>query len=162
MRYLLVDRIDEVVPDVRAVARKNVAMTEDYLEWHFPGRPVVPGTLVLEAFVQLAGWLEAASSGFERWVLLDRVASARYFGAAVPGDRIDLVLERVATGDPARRAFRGESTVNGVRTAAVEFETTVLPIETLDARDRTERTYRSLRGEAPAAGPAGRPPRRAP
>lgn len=154
MRYLLVDRIDEVVPDVSATGRKNVAMSEDYLEWHFPEQPVVPGTLILEAFVQLAGWLEAASSSFERWVLLDRVASARYFGAAVPGDRIDLVLERVATADPARRAYRGDSTVNGQKKASVEFEAVVVPVETLDARDRMERAYRTLRGEGPASAAA--------
>jgi hypothetical protein len=65
MRYLLVDRIDELVAGVSAKARKNVAMTEDYLEWHFHGQPVVPGTLVLEAFAQLAGWLEANVTGVE-------------------------------------------------------------------------------------------------
>ncbi len=154
MRYLLVDRIDEVLIDVSAKGRKNVAMAEDYLEWHFPEQPVVPGTLILEAFVQLAGWLEAASSSFERWVLLDRVTSARYFGAAVPGDRIDLALERVASTAPARRAYRGESTINGKRQASVEFETVVVTLETLDARDRVERAYRTLRGEGPAPSPA--------
>ncbi len=129
-------------------------MAEDYLEWHFPEQPVVPGTLILEAFVQLAGWLEAASSSFERWVLLDRVTSARYFGAAVPGDRIDLVLERVPSTAPARRAFRAESLVNGKRQASVEFEAVVVAVETLDARDRMERAYRTLRGETPNEPPA--------
>ena len=158
MRYLLVDKIDELVADVRAVGRKNVAMTEDYLEWHFPEQPVVPGTLILEAFVQLAGWLEAASSAFERWVLLEHVTSARYFGAAVPGDRIDLVIERVRSTDPSRRAYRGESTVHGERKASVEFEATVVPVDTLDARDRMERAYRTLRGEGPAPAKAKRKP----
>lgn len=152
MRYLLIDRIEELVADTSAKARKNVAMTEDYLEWHFPGQPVVPGTLVLEAFVQLAGWLEAASSGFERWVLLDHVTSARYFGAAVPGDRIDLVLERIPTADPARRAYRGESAVGGERKASVEFEATVVAVEALDARERMERAYATLRGGPAAPG----------
>jgi 3-hydroxyacyl-[acyl-carrier-protein] dehydratase len=158
MRYLLVDRIDELVEGVSAKARKNVAMTEDYLEWHFPEQPVVPGTLILEGFAQLAGWLEAASSAFERWVLLDHVTSARYFGAAVPGDRIDLVLESVPSTDPARRAYRGESTVNGVRKASVEFEGRVVPVESLDSRERMERAYKTLRGEGPAAPPPKRKP----
>ena len=158
MRYLLVDRIDELVEGVSAKARKNVAMTEDYLEWHFPEQPVVPGTLILEGFAQLAGWLEAASSAFERWVLLDHVTSARYFGAAVPGDRIDLVLESVPSADPARRAYRGESTVNGVRKASVEFEARVVPVESLDSRERMERSYKTLRG----GGVATPPPRKKP
>ena len=155
MRWLLIDRIDALVPGTSAKARKNVAMTEAYLEWHFPEQPVVPGTLILEAFAQLAGWLEAASTSFEGWFLLDHVTSARYFGAAVPGDRIDLVLERLPTSDPTRRAYRGESTVNGVRQASVEFEGRVVPVEILDDRARIEHAYRTLRGEG-----AGAPPRR--
>lgn len=158
MRYLLVDRIDEVVADVSAKGRKNVAMSEDYLEWHFPEQPVVPGTLILEAFVQLAGWLEAASSSFSRWVLLDRVTSARYFGAAVPGDSVELAIERVPSEAPTRRAYRAESTVGGKRQASVEFETVVVAVETLDARDRMERAYRTLRGEGPTSAPTKKQP----
>jgi len=144
MRYLLVDRVGEVEADKRIVGWKNVAMSEDYLEWHFPERPIVPGMLVLEAFAQLAGWLEAASSSFERWVLLDRVSSARYYGFSVPGDRIELRLERVPHADEGRRAYRGESVVGGERRAAVEFEATVVPLETLEARARAEAAYQVL------------------
>ena len=147
MRYLLVDRIEELTPQVSVKGWKNVAMSEDYLEWHFPERPIVPGTLVLEALSQLAGWHEAATSEFSRWVLLDRVGSARYFGFAVPGDRIDLRLEIVASADPERRAYRGESSVGGERKALLEFEARVVPLETLDARERVERAYKQLRGE---------------
>lgn len=154
MRYLLVDRIESIDGDRGAVAWKNVAMSEDYLEWHFPGKPVVPGTLVLEAFAQLAGWLEASASACERWVLLDRVASARYEGICVPGDRIELRLERVETADPARRAYRGTSTVGGERRATVEFEAVVVPVESLDARATVARDLETLRGPPP---PRGRP-----
>lgn len=149
MRYLFVDRIEDVVPGERARGWKNVSMTEDYLEWHFPEQPIVPGTLVLEAFAQLAGWLEAASSGFTRWFLLDRVASARYFGAALPGDRIDLVVTAVKTDDPARRAYQAESHVGGERRALVEFEGRAVVLEDLDSRERMERAFGRLRGAAP-------------
>jgi 3-hydroxyacyl-[acyl-carrier-protein] dehydratase len=149
MRYLLVDRVEGVESSRSITGWKNVAMSEDYLEWHFPGQPIVPGTLVLEAFVQLAGWLEASSSGFTRWFLVDRVASARYFGFCVPGDRIDLRLEAVDVADPARRSYRGESTVSGERRALVEFEGRVVALQDLEARDRAEQAWRALRGEAP-------------
>ena len=149
MRFLLVDRIGEIEPGVRAVGWKNVAMSEDYLEWHFPEQPIVPGVLVLEALAQLAGWLEAASSGFEAWFLLDRVLSARYYGFAVPGDRLELRLESVKADAPDRRAFRGESRVGEERRAVVEFEGRVVPLSTLEAKAEVERTYRSLRGEFP-------------
>jgi 3-hydroxyacyl-[acyl-carrier-protein] dehydratase len=146
VRYLLVDRIESLEGDRVAVAWKNVAMSEDYLEWHFPGRPIVPGTLVLEAFAQTAGWLEASASDCERWVLLDRVGSARYVGFCVPGDRIELRLERVDTADPARRAYRGESRVGGEVRAKVEFEAVVVPVESLDDRATIARDLATLRG----------------
>lgn len=152
MRYLFVDRIEEIVPGEKARGFKNVAMSEDYLEWHFPGQPVVPGTLVLEAFVQLAGWLEAASSGFTRWFLLDHVTSARYFGAALPGDRIDLVVTSVPTDDPERRAYQAQSQVGGERRALVEFDGRAVALSDLDAKEQVERAYERLRSGLPGRG----------
>ena len=156
MRYLLVDRIERIQAGTSIEGWKNVAMSEDFLEWHFPERPVVPGTVVLEAFAQLAGWLEASSSSFERWFLLDRVASARYFGLAVPGDRIVLRLDAVPAADPGRRAYRGESQVAGERKAAVEFEGVVVPLDSLDDRDRARRAFETLRGAPPSPAPDAR------
>jgi 3-hydroxyacyl-[acyl-carrier-protein] dehydratase len=153
MRYLLVDRIVEVVPGTRIVGWKNVAMSEDFLEWHFPEQPIVPGMLVLEAFAQLAGWLEAVSSGFERWVHMDRVLSARCYGFSVPGDRLELTVQAVATTDPTRRTLEGEARVEGERRASAQLEAVVAPLETIDARERVERAYRALLG---APRPGGR------
>jgi 3-hydroxyacyl-[acyl-carrier-protein] dehydratase len=147
MRFLLIDRIEEVVPGRSARGWKNAAMSEDYFEWHFPERPIVPGMLVLESFAQLAGWAEAASSDFQRWFLLDRVKAARYYAFAGPGDRIDLTLETVACDDESRRAFRGESSVGGERSAVVEFEGCVVPLGDLENAQRARRTYAALRGE---------------
>ena len=156
MRWLLLDRIDEVRPGEGATGWKCVAMAEDYLEWHFPERPIVPGVLVLEACVQLAGWLEAASSEFARWFLLDRVTSGRWYGFCAPGDRIDLDVKAVPCADPDRRAYRAECRVGGERRASIDFEGRVVPLATLEARDRAERAYAVLR--PPVAPPArGRP-----
>ena len=146
MRFLLIDRIEEAVPGSHARGWKNAALSEDYFEWHFPERPIVPGMLVLEAFVQLAGWLEAAGSDFERWFLLDRVKAARYYAFAGPGDRIDLALTVLETDDPDRRAYRGESHVAGERSTVVEFEGPVVPLADLENGERARRTYDVLRG----------------
>ena len=147
MRFLLVDRIEEVEPGKRARGWKNAAMTEDYFEWHFPEQPIVPGVLVLEALAQLAAWSEAAESGFSRWLLLDRVRSARYYAFARPGDRIDLEVELVEGDDPDRRVYRGESRVAGKRSAVVEFEGRLVPLEELEGAERARRAFAVLRGE---------------
>lgn len=147
MRFLLVDRIAEHVPDTSIRGWKNVAMAEDYLEWHFPERPIMPGMLILEACAQLAGWLEAASSDCERWFHLDRVRSARYYDFAIPGDRIDIALERVADDDPDRRVYRAETSVDGKRGASLEFEGRATPLDDLMDRARARTTWNQLRGE---------------
>lgn len=145
MRFLLVDRIESIEPGASIRGFKNVAMSEDYLTWHFPEQPILPGMLILESFAQLAGWLEAKSSGFERWALLDRVSSARYYHFCVPGDRVTLELEQVPAEDPERRAYRGECSVDGARRAVVEFEAVTVPLADLDEKERAERTYQHLR-----------------
>ena len=147
MRFLLVDRVAEIEPGRSIAGWKNAAMSEDYLEWHFPERPIVPGMLVLESFAQLAGWAEAASSDFQRWFLLDRVKAARYYAFAGPGDRIDLTLERVECSEEDRRVFRGESSIRGERSAVVEFAGQVVPLGDLENVERARRTYAALRGE---------------
>lgn len=165
MRYLLVDRVEAPAAGAPFTGWKNVALSEDYLEWHFPEQPIVPGVLVLEALVQLAGWHEAQASGFTRWFLLDHVRSARWFGFAVPGDRLELRLEPLAPASDVaegRRAWRGESRVGGERRALVEFEGLTVPLETLESREQAERAWRVLRGEPPfGAAPGARPRGRA-
>ena len=64
MRYLLIDHITEWKSGEFMKGVKNVAMSEDFLEFHFPKNPIMPGVLLLEALTQMAGWLEAASSDF--------------------------------------------------------------------------------------------------
>lgn len=150
MRFLLVDRVESVEPDVRITGYKNAAMSEDYFEWHFPERPIVPGMLILESFVQLAGWLEAASSDFERWFLVDRVHSARYYAFATPGDRIDLELKAVPTDDPTRRRYEGESRVGERRSAVVAFEGVVVELERVEGAERARQAWSVLRGELPS------------
>ncbi len=145
MRYLLVDRIEEAGAE-HIRGWKNVAMSEDYLEWHFPEKPIMPGVLVLEALSQLAGWMEASSSSFERWVLLDRVRSARYYRFAVPGDRVALSVDRVESEDENRRTYRAQATVNGERAAVVEFEAQVVALEDLESRDTMRRSFDALLG----------------
>ncbi len=101
MRFLMVDQITSWTKDARICGIKNVAMSEDFLEHHFPGRPVMPGALLLEAVGQLAGWLEAASSDFEHWLVVEQVDRCGYYGFALPGDQVELDI--VAKGPICRQ-----------------------------------------------------------
>jgi len=90
MRYLLVDHITGVEPDKSIRGVKNVAMTEDFLEFHFPRNPIMPGVMVLEALAQLTGWLSAVSSDFEQWFVIGNIRQCKYYGFAFPGDQVEL------------------------------------------------------------------------
>ena len=78
MRFILVDRILEMIPGQRIKATKAVAMDEDFFQDHFPGFPVVPGVLLTEMMGQAAGkCLEAENTKLKRLVAdlsLDKVA----------------------------------------------------------------------------------------
>src|SRR5262245_32299007 len=133
MRYYLVDRIAEWEIDKRIRGVKNVAMTEDFLQYHFPRRPTMPGVLLLESMAQLAGWLEAISSDFTRWFLLEHVKSCKFYALTVPGDQVDVVLEIVPDAEPGRRRYRGTGSVGGKRRVAAEFEGHVIPLADIEA-----------------------------
>ena len=148
MRFLLVDRVGAYEPGKNIHGIKCAAMSEDYFEWHFPERPIVPGMLILEAFVQLAGWLEAASSDFEQWFLLEHVSSARYYDFAVPGDMIHLALERLENDEQGKRSYRAESRVGDKRGATLEFSGRLVPLETLESRVAARGHFARLRREA--------------
>jgi beta-hydroxyacyl-ACP dehydratase FabZ len=93
--FLLVDRVLEAQDD-KLVALKNVTMNEPYFQGHFPGHPVMPGVLIVEALAQAGGLLAARAGGFDAekqviyFMALDKVKFRR---PVVPGDQ--LILEVV-------------------------------------------------------------------
>ena len=98
--FLLVDRVLECVPGERVVAIKNVTANEQYFAGHFPGRPVMPGVLILEAMAQSAGILAFITAGVYpdenvRFYFAG-IDKARFRRPVVPGDQLLLraTLER--------------------------------------------------------------------
>src|SRR3954471_6511212 len=94
MRYLLLDRIVELAPPSRARAVKCVSLADDVFADHFPGHPVMPGALIVEALAQLGGVLLVATvrrqgpGGDERHALLTIIERAKFRRLVRPGDRL--------------------------------------------------------------------------
>jgi 3-hydroxyacyl-[acyl-carrier-protein] dehydratase len=93
--FRMIDRVLEVEPGKRAVALKNVSIDEPYFQGHFPGEPVMPGILILEALAQTGGI--AFHSSFEKEEegvpFLARIDEFRLKGKVVPGDSMILEAE---------------------------------------------------------------------
>ncbi len=93
MRFILLDRITAFVPGKTGSAIKNVALSEDFFEDHFPLAPVMPGVLILEGLAQLSGLvLEAGcleANGRRVKPLLSIVESAKFRVRVVPGDCLE-------------------------------------------------------------------------
>ena len=92
--FLMVDTVVELDPGVRAVATKNVTANEPFFQGHFPGRPTMPGVLLVEAMAQTAA-LMIGEEGAGQIPLFMGIDKARFRRQVVPGDRLVLEAEVV-------------------------------------------------------------------
>ncbi|MDA8137393.1 MAG: 3-hydroxyacyl-ACP dehydratase FabZ [Desulfobacteraceae bacterium] len=94
--FLLVDRILEIVPDQKIIALKNVTINEPFFQGHFPGTPIMPGVLIVEAMAQAGGVLAMASQANAKegtlmfFMGLDQV---KFRKPVVPGDQLIIEVE---------------------------------------------------------------------
>ena len=126
--FLLVDRVVEIVPGQKLVAYKNVTMNEDFFNGHFPGHPVMPGVLILEALAQAMAILAYKTENMDpkqKVSYLMGVDGARFRKPVVPGDRLQLTVE-VIRHKGAIWKTKGTATVDGVKVAEGEFLATVV------------------------------------
>jgi len=95
--FLLVDRVVEFEKDKRVLAYKNVTCNEPFFTGHFPGHPVMPGVLVVEALAQAGGLLTQLSrdpgAGDGQTFYLVKVDNAKFSRMVVPGDKLELDVE---------------------------------------------------------------------
>lgn len=94
--FLMVDRVVEMDPGKRIVGVKNVTINEPFFQGHFPGHPVMPGVLIVEAMAQVAGILAYLSSDDEirkKVCYFMSIDNARFRKPVVPGDLLRLEME---------------------------------------------------------------------
>ena len=124
--FLLVDRVLALEPDVSIHACKNVTANEPYFQGHFPGHPVMPGVLIIEALAQASGLLVGLSQPADTvrdenaLYYLVKVDKARFNRVLIPGDRLDLhvQLKRMLRG---MGLFDARALVGAVEVASCEI-----------------------------------------
>ncbi len=93
MRWIWIDKFVEFHSGESAVALKNVTLAEEHLHDHFPGFPVMPESLMIEAMAQTAGILVGEAKKFQEKVILAKIKKAAFFDYVKPGDTILLRAE---------------------------------------------------------------------
>jgi 3-hydroxyacyl-[acyl-carrier-protein] dehydratase len=126
--FLLVDRVDEIGAD-KIVARKMVSRNEPHFNGHFPGHPVMPGVLIIEALAQAGALLAAQLVGFDpttQVIYFMAIDKARFRKPVVPGDLLTLEVVPLRKGGAIWK-LRGEAKVDGVIVAEAELLASIQP-----------------------------------
>ena len=125
--FLLVDRVLELSPD-KIVALKNVTYNEPYFPGHFPGAPVMPGVLQIEAMAQAGGILASRLVSFDpetQVMLFLAIDAAKFRRAVVPGDQ--LIIEVVPLRKGKIMKLKGECRVDGAVVSSAEMLAAIAP-----------------------------------
>jgi len=123
--FLLVDRILEMEPGEKAVAIKNVTINEHFFMGHFPGNPIMPGVLIVEAMAQVAGIMAFLSGVQGDTVYFMSIEKAKFRKPVVPGDQLRLDIATLQHRGNVWK-FSGSATVDGKLVSEAEFTAMVL------------------------------------
>jgi 3-hydroxyacyl-[acyl-carrier-protein] dehydratase len=120
--FLLVDRIIELEPRLRIVGVKQVTINEPFFLGHYPGAPVMPGVLIVEALAQVGAVLalREMEDREKRIPLFSGINNARFRRPVVPGDTLVLEVTALRMGSRVQR-MRGEAKVDGQLVAEAEI-----------------------------------------
>lgn len=120
--FLLIDKIVDINGDESATGIKNVTINEPHFMGHFPGQPVMPGVLIVEAMAQTAGAICIRSVGSEQAALVYfmTIDGAKFRRPVVPGDRLEIRVTKLKKRGNIWK-FACEASVDGARAAEAEI-----------------------------------------
>jgi 3-hydroxyacyl-[acyl-carrier-protein] dehydratase len=121
MRFHLLDRILTCESGKMLRGLKRLTGGEEYLADHFPGFPIMPGVLQLQALVEAAAWLLRLTDDFRHSVIVLREVKSVRFGSMVqPGNALELTAELTGRDGPVA-SFKGKGEVDGTQTVSAQF-----------------------------------------
>ena len=127
--FLLIDRAKDVVPGISGTGIKNITADEPFFQGHFPGNPILPGVLQVEAMAQMAGLVVVASFPESDWagcrVYFMTIDNVKFRKPVIPGDMLEV---RVKKEQSVRNVFkfRGEALVDGKLVSQATFSAMVM------------------------------------
>ncbi len=126
--FLMVDRLLSFVPGESAVGLKNVTINEPFFEGHFPGFPVMPGVLIVEAMAQTAAVMVAGTTGAAadgKLVYFMSIDEAKFRKPVVPGDALHIYIQKIQNRRNVWK-FQGEAKVDGQLCAEAVFSAMIV------------------------------------
>ncbi len=122
MKFILMDKIEVLVPGERIETSKSLSLTEEYLADHFPTFPVLPGVLMLEAMTQSAAWLVRLEQNYANsTVVLKTARNVRYNYFLKPGNTLHCNVKVISIGDDVAK-FSGEGYINDRLAVSAKLE----------------------------------------
>ena len=126
--FLMIDRMVKVIPDVSAVSIKNVSINEPFFQGHFPGHPVMPGVLIIEAMAQTSAVLVTQTMGSKsegKMVYFMSVEQARFRKPVTPGDSLLITITKFQNRGAVWK-FKGEAHVGETLVSEATFTAMIL------------------------------------
>ena len=137
--FLLIDKVVEFEPQKRLVAIKNVTINEPFFQGHFPGYPIMPGVLVVEAMAQAGGIIMTAAmpDRDKKLVVFSGIERAKFRRPIVPGDQVRIEVDVLAFRSRAGR-IQGSAFVDGKLACEATLTCQVVPRECEKGASQTE------------------------